>query len=73
MFDKTKRHMMDLHQVSMFIELNFGVSELYTVMCREYIGLNETRRYRKRDPINISKLLHRNRARPPPNPTLGNM
>ena len=64
MFDNTKRHLMDLHQVSMFIELYFGDSFLYTVMCRDYIGPNEARanRSRKREPINISKILHSSSA-----------
>ena len=65
MFNKEGRHTMDLHQVSMFIELYFGDSLLYTVMCRDYIGTDEERRKLQHPPIILRDLLDSSHAHGP--------
>jgi len=65
MFNKESRHTMDLHQVSMFIEVYFGDSLLYTVMCRDYIGTDEERRKLEHPPIILRDLLHSSEAHGP--------
>jgi len=62
LFDPTKRHRMNLHQLAMFIELYFGDSLLYTIMCRDYIGPNVERRKLKGPNINYSELFHKKAA-----------
>ena len=54
LFDKTKLHSITLQYIASFIEVHFGQSLLYTIICRNYYGPNQNRARRNQKHVLVN-------------------
>ena len=54
LFDKTKLHSITLQYIASFIEVHFGQSLLYTIICRNYYGPNQNRAQRNQKHVLVN-------------------